>query len=256
MRQASAKVWIGGTVALAVLLLVAAWFLLIDPVVARAATDTAAAETQRDQNDLLELEIAKLAEQSTHLEEYKAELASLRVEMPSATDPANLSRDLDTMADGAGVTITSLQPSVPEMFVPTAATAATSVTADAATVTDDDATNGTADAAAAEETTAVAGFYQVPVSVTVMGSYDASVAFLRSLQDESGRLFLVSSITATTQEDQGATSGRPATTKGDVELAVTGYAFVLTDPSAVPADDSAQDVPVPSGQTNPFQPGR
>lgn len=255
MRQASAKVWVGGTAALAVLLLAAAWFLAIDPVVARASTDTAAAQQQRDQNDLLELEIAKLEEQSTHLEEYRAELAALRTQLPPTSDPASIGRELDALATTAGLTLTALQPSVPEAFVPAAA-AASGVTADSAA--SDGAAQGsvTTDSAAAAPTEAVAGFFRVPLSVTTVGSYEASVAFLRSVQESSSRLYLVSSISATTQDDQGASGGRPATVDGDVELVLTGAAFVLTDPTAAPTEPAEEALPVPADQANPFLPGR
>ena len=260
MRQMSAKAWVGGTVVLSILLLVAAWFLLIDPVVARASEDAVASVDQRQQNDLLAQEIVKLKEQATHLDEYKAELASLRAEMPVTTDPSGLSRELNDLATTAGVTITSLEPSVAEAFI-AAVPADTSVTTDAGTSTDTATTDGAATDGAATDPAAAApaaipGFYQIPISITSMGSYDSSVAFLKSVQEGASRLYLVSSIGATTQEDQGAEGGRPATSAGDIELTISGYAFVLLDSAAIPADDSEQSLPVPGGEANPFQPGR
>lgn len=264
MRQVSAKAWVGGTVVLSVLLLVAAWFLMIDPVVARASEDSVAADSQRQQNDLLVQEIAKLKEQATHLDEFKAELAVLRAEMPVDTDPSGLTRELNDLASAAGVTITALQPSVAEAFVPAVAADASAATTDAGAATEgtepeasaDGSTDTAAAAPAAQLPAAIEGFYQIPIAITSIGSYEGSVAFLQSLQEGASRLYLVSSIAATTQEDQGAESGRPATVKGDIELSITGYAFVLLDPALVAPDDSGATLPVPDGQVNPFQPGR
>ena len=261
MRQASAKMWIAGTVVLALLLLAGAWLLLIDPVVARAAEDTAAAEQQRQQNDLLEMELVKLAEEFTHLDEYKAELADLRLEMPVTGDGASISRELQDLATAAGVTITMVAPSTPQAFVPAAAAApatdagttdetAADTSADgSAAVADDAGTTGSAAPAA------TAGLYTVPITISSIGSYDASVAFLRSVQTGASRLYLVSAINAQTQDEQGASGGRPATAAGDVELTITGYAYVLTDGSTpVPETDGDAALPTPAGQPNPFAP--
>jgi Tfp pilus assembly protein PilO len=253
MRQASAKTWVISTVFLSVLLLVAAWLLAVQPVMARAAEDTVQAQQSRDQNALLELEIAKLTEQQTHLPEYQAQLAALRLQIPSGTDPAGISRELPALAAAAGLTILAVQPSVPESFVPPAAPA---VNTDSATA---EPVEGTDDAAAAAASEVVPGFYQVPVTITSLGTYEASVAFLRGVQESASRLYLVSAINATTQDAEGASAGRPATAKGDIELAMTGYVFVLADSAADAARqaaNAAETVPVPGAQANPFLPGR
>lgn len=252
MRQASAKVWVAGTVVLAVLLLAATWLLAVQPVTASAAEDTAQAEQQRQQNDLLELEIVKLREQATHLEEYQAQLQSLRLQMPTTGDGASISRELQGLAAAAGVTILTVQPSVPEPFV-APAPAPDATQAPAADAPAEGTTDGTEPAAPS----GVAGFYAVPITMSSVGSYDASVAFLRAVQSEASRLYLVSSITAVTQEAEGANAGRPATAAGDIELTMTGYAYVLIDSAAVPVDPATDDgttLPTPTGQPNPFVP--
>lgn len=253
MRQASAKFWIGGTAFVAVLLLVAAWFLAVEPVVARAAEDTASAEQQRQQNDLLQMEIVKLAEEFTHLEEYKAELAALRVQLPADADQSGMSRELQILAESSGITLVTLSPSVPEPVVAAAAPAPAETP-----VAEADATDGNEVAAEAAPTPAQAsGFYAIPISMSTIGSYDATVTFLRSLQEGASRLYLVSSIGATTQEASGASGGRPATAEGDLALAISGFAFVLLDQTAVPEEPVGDGaLPVPGGEVNPFQPGR
>lgn len=252
MRQVSAKMWIAGTVVLALLLLAGSWLLLIEPVMVRAAEDTASAEQQREQNDLLELELVKLADEFTRLDEYKAELADLRLEMPVTGDGASISRELQDLATAAGVTITMVAPSVPQVFVP--AEAAAAAVTDTATE-DGTAVDGADDAVATTAPPAPTGLFTVPITISSVGSYDASVAFLRSVQTGASRLYLVSSINAQTQDEQGASGGRPATAAGDVELTITGYAYVLTDGTApVPEEDADTALPTPAGQPNPFAP--
>lgn len=258
-RQASPQMWIGGTAVLAVLILVAAWFLVIEPVTARAAEDAVQAESQRQQNDLLVSEIEQLKVQSTHLDEYKAELAALRLQMPVTGDGASISRELQSLAEAAGVTITAVAPSMPQAYVPAvdpAATVAGDATAPAESDgTADAGTDGAVDDAVAA--VALPGFYTIPLTLTSVGSYDATVAFLRSVQVDASRLYLVSSINAVTQDAAGAVGGRPATNAGDIELTMTGSAYVLTD-GALPTVDGGEELPlpVPGGQVNPFQPGR
>ncbi len=258
-RQASARLWVGGTVVVAVLLLAAAWLLLVSPVLAGAAEDSAQSVQQRDQNDLLQIEITKLTEQSTHLAEYQAELATLRLQMPTTGDGASISRELQSLATTAGVTIVSVAPSVPEAFVPpaTATTTATTDSAAAETATDGTGEVASTDAPAAATPAGVSGLYVIPITLTSVGSYDSSVAFLRAVQTQASRLYLVSSINALTQDDEGASGGRPATVKGDIELTMTGYAYVLLDSAATvedPAADDAVTLPTPTDQQNPFTP--
>lgn len=258
MRQVSSKMWVAGAAVLALAVLAGAWLLLIDPTMTRAADDTAAAEQQRQQNDLLQLEITKLSEQFTHLDEYKAQLAELRLEMPVTGDGASITRELQSLATAAGVTITSVAPSVPVAFVPAAAASApvadAAVDAETSTDPEAEAVVGT-DTAAVAAPAGVAGLYSIPITISSVGSYDGSVGFLRSVQSEASRLYLVSSIAAQTQKEQGATGGRPATAAGDVELTITGYAYVLTDGSAPVAEADGEAVlPTPAGQPNPFAP--
>lgn len=265
IRAAGTKTWVIGTAVLAVLLLAAAWLLAIDPVLAQAGEDREQAESARAQNDTLELEIARLKEQSTHLDEYRADLAALREQLPTTGDVSGLAEELQSLAEAAGVTVTTLAPGIPQAYVPPvtapAADSATDQSAEGAAQTDGTgATDATATAGAATDTGTVSGLYTVPLTVTTVGSYQASQVFLRSLQTGSARLFLVSGVQAETQDDAGATGGRPATATGDLELTLTGSAFVLTDGTGATAagteggTESEGTLPVPGDERNPFVP--
>lgn len=262
MRRSTTTFWALGTAVLAVLVAAGAWFLAIDPVLAQAAEDRTATEDALARNDLLELEITKLQEQATHLDEYEAQLAALRQEIPATGDVSGLTTYLQSLADAAGVTVTVLEPGIPQELA-----VAAGVTTDSGTAAEDSSSDDTADDAAADDTAttdtagaddgSAKGMYLIGVNITTVGTYDATRTFLTSLQTGNGRLFLVYGLDAQTQDDEGASGGRPATARGDVELAINGYAYLLPDSGTPAADDSAVDegeLPVPTDQPNPFLP--
>ncbi|HWS58761.1 MAG TPA: hypothetical protein VN257_09485, partial [Actinotalea sp.] len=105
------------------------------------------------------------------------------------------------------------------------------------------------------ETPELNGFVAMPMSVIVVGTYDATVNFLAALQTGTERLFLVTRWTATGQDESQASGGRPATAPGDLEFSIGGYAYVLTDPNA-PTEpvEGAEEQPLPGAVPgkNPF----
>lgn len=261
MRDNKAMPWIGGAVVLGLLIAAGGWFLGINPALTAASEARAQTATERDRNELLRVQNETLKEQFAHLADYEAQLAALQVQIPATTDLSALNLHLTSLVTTAGLTTTSLAVTTPQAFVPVAEPAAAAPDAAAPPTTD-----GAGEAAPAAEDAAApapvaptyAGFYAIPVTLTTVGTYEATLAFLESLQADSSRLFLVGSIAATTQVDQGAGSGKPATSAGDLETVVTGFTYVLQDPSAAPpvTDPAAEPVPlpVPADQRNPFVP--
>ena len=102
------------------------------------------------------------------------------------------------------------------------------------------------------------GFTAIPISITALGTYDNTLAFLNDLQNSTQRLFLVTGFTSTSQDQADASSGKPATAPGDQELIITGYAYALPDGLAVPETvDPAAAPPVLPGAVpgkNPLLP--
>ncbi|WP_448060701.1 hypothetical protein [Cellulomonas hominis] len=252
--------WVLGAVFATVIVLVGAWFLAVSPTLEAAATAQTQADDGRSRNDLLEIQVAALKEQFTHLDEYKAELATLQVQIPPNAQLAELVRTLQDTAITTGVTLTALSPTTAQEFIaPQAAAPAPAATDDATTTGDGTTDDGTTDdttAAAPAAPATTSGFYAIPLSLTSIGTYDQTVAFLSALQTSMSRLVLITAVNAISQEDEGASAGRPATSKGDLETTVTGYAYVLLDPSAADTEptDGPTTLPVPSGQRNPFVP--
>jgi Tfp pilus assembly protein PilO len=246
-----------GTVVVSFIIAAIGWFLLISPTLATASDSRAQAADQLQRNQLLQQQVAKLAEQFKHLDEYKGNLAALQVQLPTTSDLPGLTRQVQAAATQSGVTMTTLNPTVPEAFVSGAAapvaTGATSASAGVA------GSSATAPATATPSAPRLSGFYAVPLSITTVGTYDQTLAFLRAVQSGDQRLILVSGLSATSQKPGGAGNGRPATALGDLEVTVTGFAYVLNSAATAPAtggtpaSGTGPTLPAPSGQPNPFK---
>lgn len=258
MSGSKAGPWITGTVLGAIVILVAAWFLGISPQLTAASEAKEQARAQQDANAVLEAKIATLAEQFTHIEEYRAELAASRVQIPTGLDLAAYQRELNLIASAHSVVITNLTFAGSQAVVPPAAEAAAAAEDGAATDTEQPAEGDAAATPEPAEPAGVAGFYQVPVTMEVLGTYPNVAAFLEGVQSGTQRLMLVSGLTGTGQQQAEAGGGRPATAPGDLSLVVTGSLFVLQDQTAVPpvVDPAAPKpaLPVPPADKNPLVP--
>lgn len=264
--------WIGATAFASVALAAGAWFLAISPQLAEAAELREQTESVDNQNDILELAIAKLAAEFEHLDEYRTELADLRLQIPTEAELSAYLRELDAIAAAHAVVVTNVAPAMPQAFV----SAVVPAPAPAPTET---AEEGTEEEATAEEPTdeatptapavpagpvAPPGFVAIPVTMTVVGTYDNTVAFLSSLQTGTQRLFLLTGITGTSQQPAEASGGRPELALGDQELQLTGFLYTLPDPlgvlttapdpSATPAPTGEPVLPVAPPGKNPLVP--
>jgi Tfp pilus assembly protein PilO len=258
--------WIGGTAVVAIAIAAGAWFVAIHPTLASAADQRQAASDQRNHNTVLQAQIAKLKSEFDHLGDYKDQLSQLRQKVPQTADLAALTREIQSVGDSTGVTLMVDAPGTPTALVvpePAAAKPQPSATASASPA----ATGTTGGAAGASQTTAsgqstVDGLFQIPLSVTVVGTYDQTVAFLDGLQQAMPRLYVIDELNATSLEPGGASGGRPAVKAGDLETVVTGYVLTMqaaagAAPQPKPgatATPTPTQLPVPSGQRNPFQP--
>jgi Tfp pilus assembly protein PilO len=238
--------WIVGAALVSVVILALGWFLAISPAMATADESRSQAEQQRVSNDQLRTQIATLTQQFTHLDEYKANLATIQIQIPQQTDLTAINTELQGLAAGAGVTLTTVSVSTTQQFAPVGVAAVAAAPSAAVAP-------GAAEPAPAAPTVPK-GIYVIPVSLTAVGSYDKTVALLTSLQAGSTRLYLITGINAISQVAAGATGGRPAVSKGDLETTVTAYAYVLLGTPAAAASVPATPpvLPVPSGQKNPF----
>ena len=84
MAKTKAGGWIAGTIVLLLAMTAAAWFFVAQPRFSDASDTVAQAQDVRSQNDLLELKIAKLKADFAKLDDYRAQLADLRTQVPTA----------------------------------------------------------------------------------------------------------------------------------------------------------------------------
>lgn len=253
---ATRTTWVGGTVFGAVVALAGGWVLGISPLLdAAAESDTQRVEVEA-QNAVLQGKIVQLKAQFENLDQFKAEVQALEVQIPPTADLADYLREMSTLAEAQGAFIVSVKPGVPLSVsdaAESAASAAASTTAPAATPEP----TATEDATASEEATeptvtaaptapAIPGFVAIPVDINLLGSVANVANAMTALQTSSTRLFVITSITGKGTDAAEASEGKPATNEGDLDLTITGYIYVVQAPAVAP---------VPEDETAPALPG-
>src|SRR5258708_5054766 len=117
--------WVAGAAAAMVLLVLASYFLLIQPKMAQASSLRSQKVAQQQANDQLALDIAQLKSQSAPLPARQAELAVIQQQLPASANLPTLIRNLTTIATAAGVTLNSIAPSAPQAVTATASVSTT-----------------------------------------------------------------------------------------------------------------------------------
>lgn len=254
MKTSTSTSWIVGTAVLVVALFAGGWFLLVGPTLANASATRQQASDIRDANVTLTAKIATLKKQFAQIDTFKADLATLRTQVPATADTANLLRGLQSAAQTTGVTLISVTPGTPVASAASAPAAsselsgagvtnAQSATGEVTTSADGSTTGASSTAAAAAAAT---GLVAIPLQLDVLGSYAATTAFLDQVQAKTGRLYYVTSVNVAAQKDGAASGGRPATTVGDAELQLSGYVFVLPAQATASSTGTATPTPLPA----------
>lgn len=272
--------WIVGTVILSLILCVAAWFVVITPKLDSAAElDTQADGLKRD-NAVLETKVKKLADQFTRIEQFRAELAALQVQLPVEGSVPAIVRDLDSMADATEVSISAINVSDGQEIIAASGEKKKELdsidaavrgkgdgegdgekteggTSDADKSADDKSADekGADEKAAASKTAAKEPqslLVSFPTSITFTGSFDEARTFLAGLQHGLPRFFLVSGIEATSLAEGESESGEKVE-DGDVEFIVSGAFFLYTNEPGKLKGDFSQPFELPQGSDNPFR---
>ncbi|MBO3087201.1 hypothetical protein [Cellulomonas dongxiuzhuiae] len=234
--------WIGGAAFLAVLMMAGGWLLLVAPARADATDVRAQTVAAVQQNDLLELQLASLRVDAAKLDEYKAQLESVRRQVPRTLLDTDLTREIDAIAAANGVTIEDFALTTPMTVVAVAPVPGTEPVAPAVPA-DDAPADGEAPAEgdalpvppAPTGPTAPNGMVGVDLSLTVVGTPDEVSAFIAALQEGITRLVGVSGLEVMVLEDQGAQGGQAAVTAGDWQATVRATAYVLAPEATPPA---------------------
>ncbi len=265
---AKKRTWIGGTAFVAVVLIAMAWFLLVSPVLATAAETRDQTESTEAQNAALQKKVNELKADFANLDQYKAELATIATQITPALDLAPYIRQIDELALANEVVVLEMTPQTPYLVTlaeapTTGAGSGGAVSTEAApspspspsATAGPGATDGATAAPAPAKVEAPAGMTAVPVTITVVGPYAGTVSFLEAIQ-KTTRLFLVGGLSGTTQNQQQANGGRPATELGDLELKIEGFLYVMPSLGSTPdptGEPTTRPMP-PATDRNPVTP--
>jgi len=203
MTMRKSTLWAFATAAIALLVLVAGWFLVLGPQRAEAADLVTQRDFVAQQNQRLALSQAQLQAQLEELPAQKAQLATILASMPDDSQLPQLLRQLETSAENTRATLTSVVPGTAVAYDPTRAP----------------------------------GVVSVPVVVTVTGSFYEVELYLKQLQADSTRYFLIDSVNLT------AGTGSVSPSSSDITAAISGAVFVLTAPG------TASTTPTPTTTT-------
>lgn len=261
------RTWIVGTVVVALLLCVGGWFAVISPKRASAAELDDQAASLEQQNSVLQVKVAKLRDQFNRIDDLRAELAALQAKMPvDGTVPA-LVRQLDSLADEAGVTVASIVVNQAEEVAAASGEKQKELESLDATVRGDAEAGAEGEEGAsaptdtepvpsaagkqASTTEVVVGF---PTSITFSGSFDEATDYVMALQEAMDRYFLVSGLEATSLVAGDEDAPGAAVEDGDVTYVITGSFFLYTDfKSALLAElGEVYELPAPDAGRNPF----
>jgi Tfp pilus assembly protein PilO len=237
---------------LAVLVIVAlGWFLGASPLLQQAAAaDQSRAQVQQ-QNAQQRTVLASMRGQYDKLDELQAQMASLQLSVPGTADLDDFFDQVAAIASASGASITSItageaQPygltaggsGTPAKSAASSTPQPTSSATPAASATPAPAATAAAPVAAAPKTPTgdlASKLYVVPIDISLSSGPSQVTAFVNGLQTGK-RLILVSSM-AYTSSPAGGT--------------VSGFVFVVHDPSASAASPSPTSSPTSTGVATP-----
>ncbi len=227
----------GLTIFMMVALVAVGYFLVAQPQLAATSTANAQLVDAQSQISTTQAALVSLKNEQKKLPALKKQLKALASSIPSNIDGSAYIRGLNDLASAAGVTITSLQVNDPQAYVapvsaapPAATSTSPSPSASAAPATAPTTPVITGWTPTTNALIASTNFVDIPVSVTVTGSFDSSLGFIHGLQNGT-RLFLVTGIVTKQSEDASV---------GGVVTTVSGFIYALIDPKAAAAEAAAE----------------
>ncbi len=245
----------GGTIFLMILLVVAGWFLVAQPQLAAASTANGQLATAQAKIASTQDAITQLKSQQKGLPKLQLQLAALRQSIPEGAESSAFIDGINALAASTGVTVNSLSMSDAVPYTPPVAPVTPSRTAGSATPSPSPSAAATAAPASAapvapsawsptsDPTITAANFVAIPVSITTVGDWNATLAFFHGLQS-GPRLFLIS----------GFKTASDAT--GVMTATISGYIYALLDPKAdalraATAKSSPTPTPTPTVTPSP-----
>jgi len=254
---------------LALVIAVVAWMMVMSPVRDESSKLNSDADTVETTNEVLAAKVKNLSVQFAKIDDLRGQLKTYESQIPSTIAYSQITDEIQRSVDDSGVALLSLtqdsgiapvtpytaikvEPKTTDPNAP--ATASKPSKGEVKTV------SGLPPTKTGALATEVDGFYQVPLTITVQGTYDNALKFADDLQKGSKRAILVYSVEVTALGDQPESDTAPESKVGDLTLVLHAYAFVLDfDTSSLPTDDStaAPEKTMPKPATdNVFAPDR
>lgn len=244
MKMPKATPWVLGAAVVSVLILGLAWMFGISPQLETANQARDDAERVEMQNVQHQRRLVELRQQFENLDEYKAELAAIQVQLPPEDGEPSLYREIAQASATSGAFIVSI---ITEAVTSVEPTPEADPNAGATEPGADEAADGSGGEAADETPPATVeptpmgldGFVAVPFSIKVLGTYDQTVQFVELVQESFQRLFVVTGFTVKGQAASPPAGGRPEVKEGDAEFEILGFVYVLQDDGTQTAGDEA-----------------
>lgn len=197
----SNRLWIIGSVTMMIVMLLAGWFIGVQPFLVAAAADEVARLDIEAQNGAKQAEIARLTKNNENLDSVEKEYRTLQKSIPASTDPAAFIAGLDGLAASTGVQVAGITVSDPQAY--TIPQSAVQVPVDPAVPSDGETaapapTGPVPLVVATSPLITPDNFVGIAVGVDLKGSYPAVLEFVKGLQS-GARLVLVTGFSSTTE---------------------------------------------------------
>lgn len=269
--NSSRNTWIGGAAVVAILLAVAAWFLLIAPLRSDASLANQDAEAVEFSNDVLSNKVRQLRTDFANIEEYRELLREHESRIPPIVDYEVIVDEIERAVEKSKVDLLSVAsdgnivPVSPFTAIREVAPVLDPETGEPlenqpAAPAEPETVSGEPPTVTGALSTEIEGFYQIPLTLTVQGNYEEILEFSDSLQVDSQQALLAYSISASALRETGESASAPSSEEGDISYVVSVLAYVLEngDLSSNPGGEKPDmSQPLPGvGADNPFAPER
>lgn len=185
------RVWLGGGAVVAVLIMVAGWFIAIHPQLSAASSDRDQTAAAAQQNLVLQTRNDALEDKNGDLGALQAGLSAALAQLPSDGGLPAFTRQLTAQATAAGVVLTSV---VVGAAAPVAAVAGQTATSTTAQVSPAAGATTAATTPAAAAPAASTGLVQMTITLGATGLGRHDLAFLRAIQWNGPRRALVTAV--------------------------------------------------------------
>ncbi len=203
----NSKTWLLLAALVSVGILALGWFMGVSPKLTEMGDANQQRETVEAGNQRQEAKLAQLKSEFAKIDDFKAELAKAQLGLPPGDDLPTFLGQLHQLEASSGVLLTKFTASDGQKYIPAPGMKPNSlVTAD--------------------------NFVAITIQLTVEGTRAQVIDFVSDLQNGQ-RLFLISKLNIESKAEGTSTDEEGNETSGYTG-SITGYVYVLVDPSAPP----------------------